>query len=194
MLELHGFLVCPYRQHIETAGRFEPLRSLVFLRVKKVTGRIPDFVLLEGVYTSGRVPLPDCPHRLDFYKNHGFPVSGDNVQLATTIGVVSGKNFVAFTAQVSGRLGLYEIPFLSVYRPCRIKLSTFHHTSHITHPTLLIDLHSKQADFRNGEVFVFAFKDVFQVELEFCGFNGLDGGVLHTLDVFKLDLLFETIG
>ena len=79
MLELHRLLVGSYRKHVKTAGGIETLRSLVFLRMQKVTSRIPDVMLLEGIYAGGGVPLSGSPHGLDFNENDCLPVTGDNI-------------------------------------------------------------------------------------------------------------------
>ena len=188
MFKLHGLLVSADRKNVETAGGVESLWGLFLLSIEVMAGGIPDFTLLEGIYTSGGIPLPCSPHGLDFYENDGLSVASHNVQLSSAVGVVPVQNFVAVPHQERRSLRLDSITFLAIDGLHRIAIHTF--TSH-SYP--LIHLHPQEPYLRNGEIFVFAFVDIFQIELEFCGLDGLDSGVLHTLDIFQLDFLLISV-
>ena len=92
MVELQWLLVGAGAQHVETAGLFESLGGEFLLRGQKVASRLPNLLLLEGVDACGGVSLRIVPDGLDFDKDEGGSVAGDDIKLSAVVGVVAGQN------------------------------------------------------------------------------------------------------
>jgi len=76
-------------QYVKTAGFVEAFGGVRFLRGQEVAGGLPNFLLLEGVHACGGVSLLVVPDGLDFDKDEGLAIAGDDVEFSTAVGVVA---------------------------------------------------------------------------------------------------------